>query len=499
MMHDFITKIKQAIDEQALMPEGSAWIIGVSGGADSVALLHAVAALQPKYGWTLWVGHVHHGLRPSADRDQAFVKTLAENLGLGFVTEKVDVSSSAWSGSVEMRCRQARRACFKKWAEQHQAAGVVFAHHMNDQAETLILRLCRGSSLTGLSAMRPRAALNDTLEVVRPMLGLQRKEVIGFLEQTKKLWVEDESNAESVFARNKVRHSTIPSLEKINEAAVANIARTADWVGLEERYLDELAQRCLADVEDDGVFSLSAFDAVPEALQFRVMDTWLCQQGYTQVFSSAQWLALLTFLKNRDGNSMFRLEQGAYLLRAYQLLHFGQEETDQLEPARPPVEGAGGLIPPRDGALLSSVEGSASADPKKTAEVRLSISSDGPTSFYYAPLNATVVIEEVDSFSLPEQKEIGRFPQEVIIQASGKDLCLRPWQAGDRVAPLGMEGSKKIQDVYTDEKVPSQLRERWPVLVSGDEVLWVPGYQVARSSAVREEQKGPFLKISLLG
>jgi tRNA(Ile)-lysidine synthase len=223
---------------------GEALVVGLSGGADSVALLDALALLRGPRGFRLVAAHLDHGLRPSSSDDAAFCRALCERLGVPLRTGHADVRARAARDGhgLEAAGRRERYAFLRRVLREEAAAAVAVAHTRDDQAETLLLRLLRGAGASGLAAMRPRRG-----RLLRPMLGISRADVLAHLRARSLEWREDPSNADPVHLRNRVRHELLPYLERrFNPAARGVIARAATLLADEAAHLRAEAAALLA-------------------------------------------------------------------------------------------------------------------------------------------------------------------------------------------------------------------------------------------------------------
>lgn len=222
-------------------------VVGVSGGADSVALLRALLAA----GREVAVVHVHHGLRgEEADADEAFVRTLCERLGVPYECRRVEVPQSA---GVEVAGRRARYAALAEAAERHGASWVATAHTADDQAETILHRLIRGAGLTGLRGMPAERPLplpaGGKVSLVRPLLTVRRQQVCAYLRQLGQEFREDSSNRDPRFTRNRIRNVLLPLLESFNPRVVEALHRLGEQVAEAEALLEKLGQELLARAE----------------------------------------------------------------------------------------------------------------------------------------------------------------------------------------------------------------------------------------------------------
>lgn len=238
-----------------MLPPGANIVVGVSGGADSVALLHRLLVLQKDKGWQLQVVHVHHGLRgDEAERDCQFVMSLCETWQVPCGVFRFDVrAEGAKRGlGLEETGRLLRYECFRKVAK---GGWIAVAHHQGDQGETLLMRLCRGTGLLGLSGMRPVQG-----DVARPLLFVTRGEIEGYCQENQLDYCEDSTNEMTIYTRNRIRHELIPLMEEIHPKAGAHLAKTATYLAEDEDYLQtqarEAYQKALIE-EGTGFLSLS--------------------------------------------------------------------------------------------------------------------------------------------------------------------------------------------------------------------------------------------------
>ena len=237
-----IDRIRRTIRRYGLLPPGSRVLIGLSGGSDSTALTHLLLDLASRDGFTVvGLAHLNHSLRPTADRDEQFCRTLADSLSLPFVTERTDAGGYALSQrlSVEDAARRLRYDFLERAASRTGADRVAVGHTRDDQAETLLLKLMRGAGFTGLGAIYPQKG-----SVVRPLLEVSRSDLREYLESRGASWVEDETNLELTNPRNRIRHVVIPELERTYGGPVtASLARAAELAREDAAWLDEISDR----------------------------------------------------------------------------------------------------------------------------------------------------------------------------------------------------------------------------------------------------------------
>ena len=247
---------------------GGTLVVGLSGGADSVALLDALVTLSGPRDIQVIAAHLDHGLRPDSAEDAAFCRALCEQFGVSFRSEVADVRSRARSerGGLEQAARRERYAFLNRVRRETGAAAIAVAHTRDDQAETLLLRLLRGAGATGLGGMRPRAG-----RIVRPLLDVSREKVLAHLADRGLDWREDPTNADMAHLRNRVRHELLPYLEaRFNPALRRVLARTAGLLADEDAHLKKEAEALLAGIArtegDTIVLDRAALAQAPPAV-----------------------------------------------------------------------------------------------------------------------------------------------------------------------------------------------------------------------------------------
>ena len=406
--------IRKAIDTHGLIPAGAKVVVGVSGGADSVALLQALHQL----GIPVTVAHLNHQLRgEDSDADERFVRDLSNTLNLPVVVKSIDVRQLSENAglSIEMAARQARHDFFHSISSslKPKVSSLLFAlaHHADDQAETFILKLARGAGTEGLGGMSWFQQMGD-LRIIRPMLGIPRADIIRWLEENGFEWREDASNMDEAYLRNRVRHTILPMLEKeLNPNIRETILRTMNILRTENEWMD-------AHVDEASSFV---------AMKRRALRKWLFENGADEVgFGAAE--QILSLMDKAEGTTFFELNDRQRVVVEY---------------GKPRFEEAGRLESP----------------PHKLS------------------------IEHGTGWRKDHGKGAGILPAEASFDAErvgDSPITVRGYEVGDRIQPLGMEGSRKLQDIFTDQKIPRAQRTAIPVVVCRDEIIWIPGYRTAR-------------------
>lgn len=493
-------------------------VVAVSGGADSVALLHLLYHLAPTWGLTLHVAHLDHNLRPESREDARFVAQLAAAWQLPFHQQQLAPSALAASPEgLEAAARQARYQFLTQVAltvtPATQKPIIALAHHANDQAETLLLHLVRGSGLRGLAGMRwvaerligelwpdaPLAHQMRPLQLVRPFLGVQRANLLQYLQTHQLAWREDASNADQKFVRNRLRHTILPALSTINTNIVDTLARTAQILQQEADRATALDQAALAAVLIEPIWSLAQLQQRQQRL------THLTERPERIVLAIADLVALPVATQR----GVLR-EAIALLTKPATMLDFAQVEL-LLAEVQPPFA-ANGPHP-----LLAdigwSVVGASRSTPARLSLHRMAALPFAPDH----PFLDTQWRATVGSIPLPQEGTLSLATgwSLTTTRAMLVSLCAEwrrqgdPWTAyldaeqvgtpvlttprpGQVFAPLGMGGHRKrLGDFFTDRKTPAALRSGWPLIIDqvSGEVRWVCGYQPDHRARITEGTK----------
>ena len=406
-----IATVQRTIEARFPQIRGKRVLVAASGGADSTALALALVEL----GFEIVLAHVHHGIRGrAADADARFVRDFAKKLGVPFLLGKFDVPGEAKrSGeSLEMAARRARREFLVATAKRESIVVAATGHTADDQAETILMRIARGTGIRGLAGIPYKARLGR-VQFVRPLRDACRREVEAYLMARGATWREDETNADDFAMRNRVRHEILPMLEKrLNPAVRRALLRLGEIADAEDKVMSALAKKaCRKDA-----------DQMPVALRRRI--------------------------------AREKMERGG--IPPNEITFAAVEKTLPHGILSPAETTAGRQFPfaRKDGTNNNRGEENA---------------GDGPW----------LRIEEGRGFT--------RSADEVCLSmkaVGGRGLLFRGWRAGDRMKPLGMKGSKKLSDIFTDLKVPRGERGRYVVIECGGEIAALAGWRVSRDFAV---------------
>lgn len=422
----------EAITSSGLVDPRSAGVVMVSGGPDSSALLFGLAAvLAPA---RLVALHLNYRLRPDSDRDEASARELAERLGVELVVESPDREP----GNVHDWARRRRYEAAERLRAERSLDWIAVAHTKTDRAETILYRLAVSPGARAFTAMPDRQG-----NVIRPIISLEREEVHRAAIEAGLSWVEDPSNLDPGFARTRIREEVLPVLREINPAAVANLDLTRAEVAGQTEALSRLASQALREDED----GLPALDAGA----LGAMEPALARQ------------ALRVLAEERLGRPIPVPEAAA-------------ERTIALagKPGGGEVQLPGGVsLKVEGGLVLASATGGEESTPDELAlevpgevswgEWRIASEMGQPSAETGGPGLATL-----------DADVIGR-------------LAIRAWQSGDRMRPLGLGGSRTVQDLFTDAGLRRSLRHRHPLVIVDGEIAWIPGVAVADPFRVTDD------------
>ncbi|MGO9059483.1 MAG: tRNA lysidine(34) synthetase TilS [Candidatus Binataceae bacterium] len=420
---------------QLQISSGYRVLLGLSGGADSVALLYALAASRPKFQFELTAAHLNHALRGvESDRDEAFVSELCGRLGVDLMVEHVRGLDRS-QGNLEARARAARHRFLGAVAKRVRADYIALAHQADDQAETVLMRLLRGAGVTGLGAM----TASGSGQIIRPLLEVRRGAILKYLKEIGATFVEDSTNASLEHDRNRVRHRLMPLLER--EFAPGLAGRLVE-LAAEMRDVDDLlgalAQRALAGCSnDDGTLDLDRFKLLHPAIASAALRRYLAAQiGNLQGLQRAHFETLRRLCLNGPPNGRIQLPDGWLVRRVYgKLLVRKTEEQDEAVSFEVPL----------------ALEGVTVVETARTA---------------------------FESSLIPRAR--ARMPHglsEAVFDAREvrTGLSVRNFTPGDRIAPLGLGGTRKVKEVFIDSKIPMEQRRRFPVVLLDGQVAWLPG------------------------
>ena len=438
---DTIKKVRKTISRHQMLNPGDLCIVAVSGGADSVCLLDILYELKAALGIKLVVAHFDHGLREGEDdAETRFVQDLASSMNLPFESEKATSLMDWTSGSVEEKARDARYSFMESLREDLSAQKIAMGHHLNDQAETVLMRLLRGSGPSGLAGIPPFREKT----IIRPLIDTKKEEIESYLKARDLAYVVDSSNLQTDYLRNRIRLELLPSLLEYQPRLIEHLGRLADILRNENTYMEGRAEDWVmreADLGATGEVSIpiSSFLGLPPPIRNRVTRQILRKVGKDLRRIDSHHIESVAELgKSKNPHGSLNLPNGLMVKRSYDRMVFRTKEPESKE-FHYLLDEAGTYYIEEIGKTIGLVELESNAD--------LNMEGDERKAY-------------LDAEKL-------QFP-----------LILRNFRPGDRVVPLGMTGRKKIKDFFIDHKIPVESRSWIPLLVSGDEPVWICGYRI---------------------
>ena len=446
MLNNLKDRVAETIHAHKLLEPQDRILVAVSGGADSVCLLYTLHAL----GYPVEVAHFDHQTRDGASTaDAVFVRELAVRLGVPCHATSCPVREEALASgkSFEDYARELRYAFFVQVATKIGCRTIATGHHRDDQAETVLMRLIRGTSPHGLAGIPYCRPSVDGLQIIRPLLDCTRDEIQKYLSENGFSFCEDISNTDIAFQRNRIRHTLLPFLirEGFNPSICNALNRLADVQREENTLLAEMTDVSLKNVcSDTCTISRKAFRALHMALQRRVVVELVHQHGGEAAFEHVD--AAVHLICTGDTGDQCDLGRGLMLANGRETSHFVEGGLEEISCVKE-VE----LVVP----------GTTSAFNTSFTTRLLEHVPQGPLSTYCTPCRQ---VFDADLVSCP--------------------LVVRARRDGDRFTPFGMSGSKKLQDYFVDQGVPAVLRDREQILTAAGRILWVVGRAIDAYAAV---------------
>ena len=477
-MSEFLQRAEREIQERNLFSRGQKILVAVSGGADSMVLLHTLNSLAQKFRWKISVAHFNHQLRGRAsDADEKLVRKTAADLKLPVFVERADVKSFAQKSklSVEMAARKLRHEFFARVARGQKTSVVALAHHADDQIELFFLRLLRGAGGEGLAGMKWRSPspADKKITLVRPLLDLTKTELLDFARENKIHFREDATNYSSDFLRNRIRNELLPLLQKNYQPGVAKtVLRLMEIVGAEAEFVGETAcqwrgKNCRSRGDEAQIESGKRkaesgnqsetphvvsynFASLPVAVQRRVLQQQLAALGVAPDFDLIEQL--------RESPGKF-VSVGPGLAVA-------RNTTGKLGRKEPLAIGF------------------------KAGELKLKLPGRaGPADF--AGVKFRWRISPQKKFIRPQRQAGGEvFDADKV----GGEIVLRHWRAGDRFQPIGLKSAVMLQDLFVNAKIPRERRRNLILAATAaGEIFWVEGLRIGERFKLTPATKKRFL------
>ncbi len=462
------------MNENNMIAKGDKIVLGVSGGADSVCLFHVLLQVAPVFDLSLFVVHVNHGIRgEEAEEDEAFVKKLCENAKVPFWTVKAHIPAMAKEEGLteEEAGRKVRYEAFYKCLEENKCNKIAIAHNKNDNAETMLFHLFRGSGIKGLTGISPKRDV-----IIRPLLCVTRQEIEEYLEQQKVSFRIDRTNLTQDYSRNKIRHRILTfAQEEINTKAIEHMAHTANQLRLMENYLEKnvnLAYDRIVIRKNDGSFQMNVKELQKEDI---IIQQGIIRNVFYQLANQlkdidAVHIDLVLGLLTKEVGKRLHLPYGIQAEKGYEHItmsihQFQYNNGDDSKAEKGEIVGYNHVLKIPGDTYIPEINHRIQTRIIKYKK-NLIIPKDGYTKWFdYDKINNTVLI--------------------------------RTRNSGDYIQ-IGSQLRKKIKSLFIDEKVPREKRDLVPLVADGNHIMWVIGSRISEAYKVNEDTKA-ILEISLNG
>jgi tRNA(Ile)-lysidine synthase len=479
---DLVEVVRETAARHLLFRSGETVVVGFSGGADSLALLHVLRHLAPEWGIRLHAAHLNHLLRgQESDEDAEFVRRICSDWAIPLTLERVDVERVGRERglAVEEAARQVRYAFLGRVAEDAGAKAVAVAHNADDQVETVVMHFLRGSGLGGLRGMLPSVSLaglrvaserpiSPEIRLVRPLLHAPRSLIEQYCAEHGLQPRFDRSNLDTTYFRNRLRLELIPYLEAFNPNVRQVIRRTAEVLAADHDYLRQERDRAWAELVrewtcDRVVFDLAGFRRLHLSLRRALIREAVSRLRHS--LRNIDWIhveqAVQAVQEARGAGVRADLPQGLMVTVGYDLFAIADEEVAiPLQESLPQL-------------------------PSATAEIAVPVPGEVSLGEGWR-----VRTEVLPAEQLPPEALSSPHPWTAYLDADAGQgpLVLRPRREGERMQPLGLEGrSTKLNELMINLKIPAAYRERYPLLARGDTVLWLPGFRVDHRARLTKE------------
>ncbi|MCM1561952.1 MAG: tRNA lysidine(34) synthetase TilS [Butyrivibrio sp.] len=468
-----IKKIKSFMEKHHMAEPGETIFLGVSGGADSVCLCLILTELCTEMVFRLEVIHVEHGIRGDESRQDAlFVKNLCGSLGLICHERQVDVPLYARHHHMgeEEAARILRYRAFKEIAAGSKKAGIALAHHMDDNAETILFQMIRGSGLDGMCGMSPVRTDEEGWQYIRPLLCVGRNEIIGFLKERGQKFCTDSTNDNLAYSRNRIRNRVMPELTSINPKAVMHINREAGYLTELKEYIEAAAEheyKRLAKREEDGGISLNigGFTEIPAVLQLRIIHRMLAAAAGFRKDIAAVHLEAVRGLCYKQTGSGVDLPYGLMAKRSYGHILVSRKACGENKPF---------LSMELTGEQLGQLKDSAG----NSLDIRLG----------NVVLTCRIFPFDGNFDKIPQNMYTKWFDYDMIKNG----IFIRNRKKGDFFLLDKKGRRKKIKDYFVDEKIPADSRKELILLAKESQILWIAGGRMGYGAEITENTRTVF-------
>ncbi|OIJ17532.1 tRNA lysidine(34) synthetase TilS [Anaerobacillus alkalilacustris] len=448
--------VNRFIKKHSLLLNGEIVIVGVSGGPDSIALLHFLKEQEHSYNLTLVAAHVNHMLRKEeAELDYMFVQQFCAESGIAFEGANIDVLSyqRTHNVSTQVAARECRYRFFQEVMMKHAADKLALAHHGDDQVETILMRQVRGAYGAGLAGIPVRRRFS-TGEIIRPFLCVCKDEINTYCETQNLASRLDQSNLSSKYLRNRIRNKVLPILKEENPSVHLRFQQQSELMLEDQILLEELAETEIRKAfirtrDKELVLSITTFNHIAVPLQrrgFQLILDYLYKTNMPEI-TTIHIEEFLSFLKNSHPSGQIQFPKGLTIKKSYDECTFTFNRITQTTSYQFdfPIPG---IVTVKKGNIIGEV-----------LEALPNVN-----------LNENAIVCDLEKLTLP--------------------LTIRTRKKGDRLSYKGLKGTKKLKSLFIDNKVEREKRDDWPILVDGNgEIVWVPGLKRSTIATISSETK----------
>lgn len=450
-----VDSVLDTIKKYNMLEIGDKVIVALSGGPDSVCLLHILYTLKQKYNLTIYAAHVNHCLRgEEADADEEYAKKLSARLGIECFVKRVDINklSKERGLSSESAGREARYEFFEELRKRLQANKIALAHNANDQAETVLMRIIRGSGMEGITGIKP---IRGNI-FIRPIINIRRGSIEKYCEVNDLNPRIDKTNLENIYARNKIRLELIPYIEEnFNEDIISTLNRFADTISRDNDYLESLSQEMYKSYcekkEHKVIIYKEAFEE-QEAILTRIV-----RKAISEIkgnLYNVEKVHIYDLLKLQDGTTgrKINLPDNVTAFNNYGNIELSRNKTSSKNEAQS--------------------EYTLSIDTKKLIE----------------KFNISISLRIISPNERINFKD-GEYTKYFDADKVKNKVIVRSRKDGDRFTPFGMKNSKKLKDFFIDLKVPQEERDKIPLICFDEEIGWVVGFRISENYKISKDTK----------
>ncbi len=468
--------VRETISAHKMFDQGDSVLVAVSGGPDSIALVHLIYRLAAEFSLRPAIAHLNHCLRGSdSDRDAQFVTETARQLNLPIYAQSEDVRSFQKRRrlSLEEAARMVRYRFYNTVAEEYGFNKIALGHHSDDNAELVLMNLMRGSGHLGLSGIAPVRGG----KIVRPLIRLRRSEIVDYLDEKKLPYITDASNTDPAFIRNKIRHQLMPVLQTdYNPKIIEALNRLGEIIQAEEKWiaatLEPVFEQCVAFRTDDKInLSVPVFNQLAKAVKRRIVRrSILSIKKDLRRITLEHVDAILRLIEKGRNPGRLNLPDGIVVSRNNAELSFQKFEND---------------LNSKDSELLQN------------SAWHYQHALSPPATLYIKEADASIVIREIDIEELPNFKNIDPTVAFFDLDRLTLPLAVRNHRPGDRFSPLGLKGTQKVKKYFANLKIPAVKRQKCPLLLSKGRIVWIAGHRIDNAVKVTPQTRR-VLKAQLL-